>query len=124
MEQVEENLHAAEISAHGIFTTSEKKAIAGLRKNYRAGIAVPCTNCKYCMPCPHGVDIPANFEFFNHAHLYNDLPAAKFRYSIYLTPAQRSDKCIACKECEEKCPQEIKISTLMPKVSELLSPAK
>ena len=124
MEQVEENLHAAEISAHGIFTTSEKKAIAGLRKNYRAGIAVPCTNCKYCMPCPHGVDIPANFEFFNHAHLYNDLPAAKFRYSIYLTPAQRSDKCIACKECEEKCPQEIKISTLMPKVSELLMPVK
>lgn len=121
MEQVDENLRSAEGSAVNSFTTTEKKAIASLRKNYRAGIAVPCTNCKYCMPCPHGVEIPANFEFFNHAYLYNDLAAAKFRYSIYLTHSQRSDKCIACKECEDKCPQKIEISTWMPKVSEMLS---
>ncbi len=120
MEQVEQNLISAEGSSPDSFGTVEKKAIAGLRKNYRAGIAIPCTNCKYCMPCPHGVEIPVNFELFNHSHLYNDLPAARFRYSIYLTQAQRSDKCVACRECEEKCPQQIPISTWMPKVSELL----
>jgi predicted aldo/keto reductase-like oxidoreductase len=121
MEQVDENLRSADGSEVNSFATTEKKAIASLRKSYRAGIEVPCTNCKYCMPCPHGVEIPANFEFFNHAYLYNDLAAAKFRYSIYLTHLQRSDKCIACKECEDKCPQKIEISTWMPKVSELLS---
>ncbi|MBK9392169.1 MAG: aldo/keto reductase [Bacteroidetes bacterium] len=121
MEQVDENLLSADGSAVNSFTTTEKKAIAALRKSYRSGIAVPCTNCKYCMPCPHGVEIPANFEFFNHAYLYNDLAAAKFRYSIYLTPSQRSDKCIACKECEDKCPQKIEISSWMPKVTEMLS---
>jgi predicted aldo/keto reductase-like oxidoreductase len=120
MEQVEENLRAADGSSANSFGAAEKRAIAALRKKYREGIAVPCTNCKYCMPCPHGVDIPANFEFFNHAHLYNDLPAAKFRYSIYLTALQKSDKCTACKECEEKCPQQIQISSWMPKVTELL----
>jgi uncharacterized protein len=124
MEQVEENLRSADQSAADSFEVAEKKAIAGLRKNYRSGIAVPCTNCKYCMPCTHGVDIPANFEFFNHSYLYNDLAAAKFRYSIYLTPSQRSDKCTACRECEDKCPQQIPISTWMPKVSELLSPGE
>jgi predicted aldo/keto reductase-like oxidoreductase len=76
------------------------------------------------MPCPHGVEIPGNFEFFNHAYLYDDLAAAKFRYSIYLTLSQRSDKCIACRECEDKCPQQIQISSWMPKVSEMLSPGK
>jgi predicted aldo/keto reductase-like oxidoreductase len=121
MEQVDENLRSADGSAVNSFTATEKKAIASLRKNYRAGIAVPCTNCKYCMPCPQGVEIPANFEFFNHAYLYNDLAAAKFRYSIYLTHSQRSDKCIACKECEDKCPQKIEISSWMPKVTEMLT---
>jgi uncharacterized protein len=124
MEQVDENLLSADGSAVNSFEVADKKAIASLRKNYRAGIAVPCTNCKYCMPCPNGVEIPANFEFFNHAYLYDDLAAAKFRYSIYLTHSQRSDKCIACKECEEKCPQQIKISSWMPKISEMLSSGK
>jgi predicted aldo/keto reductase-like oxidoreductase len=122
MEQVDENLRSADGSAVKSFEVAEKKAIAALRKAYRSGIAVPCTNCKYCMPCPNGVEIPANFEFYNHAYLYDDLAAAKFRYSVYLSHSQRADKCIACRECEEKCPQQIQISSWMPKVSEMLSP--
>ena len=124
MEQVDENLRSADESAVNTFEVAEQKAIAALRKNYSSRIAVPCTNCKYCMPCPNGVDIPVNFQYFNHVYLYDDLAAAKFRYSFYLTLSERSDKCIACGECEEKCPQQIKISSWMPKISEMLSPGK
>ena len=75
------------------------------------------------MPCPHGVDIPGNFEIFNLAHLHDDLRDARNRYKIYLSDSERSDRCIACRECEEKCHQKILVSEWMPKVDELLSTA-
>jgi uncharacterized protein len=124
MEQVDENLRSADESAVNSFEVAEQKAIAVLRESYNTRIAVPCTNCKYCMPCPNGVDIPLNFQYFNHVSLYDDLAAAKFRYAFYLAVSERSDKCIACGECEDKCPQQIQISSWMPKVSEMLSPGK
>jgi predicted aldo/keto reductase-like oxidoreductase len=124
LEQVDENLLSADTSAVNIFDSHEKKIITALRKKYRTRLAVPCTNCKYCMPCPNGVDIPVNFELFNYAHLYEDIPVARFRYSIYLAQSLRSDKCIACKECEDKCPQKIQISSWMPKITEMLSSDK
>ena len=124
MEQVVENLRSADESAADSFKKAEHDAISALRKSFSSRIAVPCTNCKYCMPCPNGVDIPANFEFFNHAYLFDDFAGAKFRYSAYLNQSERSDNCISCGECEDKCPQQIQISSWMPKVTEMLAPGK
>lgn len=121
--QVEENLESARRSGINNLSALEKDVIINVRKKYRSRIAVPCTNCKYCMPCPHGVDIPGNFEIFNLAHLHDDLRDARNRYKIYLSDSERSDRCIACRECEEKCPQKITVSEWMPRISELLSPA-
>jgi predicted aldo/keto reductase-like oxidoreductase len=121
--QVEENLESARRSGINNLSALEKDVIINVRKKYRSRIAVPCTNCKYCMPCPHGVDIPGNFEIFNLAHLHDDLRDARNRYKIYLSDSERSDRCIACRECEEKCPQKILVSEWMPKVDELLSTA-
>jgi uncharacterized protein len=119
--QVEENLNSAGKYGINSLDSLEKEAISSIRKKYRSRIAVPCTNCKYCMPCPHGVDIPGNFEYFNHAFLYDDMRGARFRYSFSLSESQRSDRCIACKECEEICPQKIAISSWMPKVSAMMT---
>jgi|WetSurSiteA1Bulk_404760.scaffolds.fasta_scaffold11694_2 uncharacterized protein len=118
--QVEENLNSARKYGINSLDYLEKAAISSIRKKYRSRIAVPCTNCKYCMPCPHGVDIPGNFEYFNHAFLYDDIQGARFRYSFSLSESQRSDRCAACKECEENCPQKIAISTWMPKVNAMM----
>ncbi len=122
LKQVEENLESARRSGINNLSDLDKEAISNVRKKYRSRIAVPCTNCKYCMPCPHGVDIPGNFEVFNLAHLHDDLRDARNRYKIYLSDSERSDRCIACRECEEKCPQKIPVSEWMPKINELLSP--
>jgi len=118
--QVEENLRAADRSRIGSFTPADQALIAEVREKYKARIAIPCTKCNYCMPCPNGLNIPANFEFFNYAHLYDNVADARYKYQVFLTDAQRASACIACGLCEELCPQKIPISEWMPKVSELL----
>ena len=92
-----------------------------MREKYRARTAIPCTKCGYCMPCPNGVNIPANFEIYNHVFLYDALNDARVRYKIFLTDAQRSSSCIDCGACSEVCPQHISISEWMPKITALLA---
>ncbi len=121
MEQVEENLQFANRSRVQSFGDAEQELIAQVREMYRARTAVPCTKCSYCMPCPNGVNIPTNFDFFNHAHLFDDVVGARFRYEVFLTPEQRSGSCIECGTCEDLCPQKIPISEWMPKVTALLA---
>jgi predicted aldo/keto reductase-like oxidoreductase len=120
MAQVEENLSFADHSRIGAFSPAEQALIAEVRDKYSKRIVIPCSKCNYCMPCPNGVWIPANFEFFNFAHLYDNVADAQFRYKIFLTEAQRASACIACGLCEEKCPQKIVISEQMAKVAALL----
>lgn len=119
--QVEENLVSANAARIGAFTAAEHEVIAEIRRRYQARTVVNCTRCGYCMPCPNGVKIPDNFEYFNYAHLYDDVAGARFRYSVFLAANERSGSCIECGECLEKCPQKILISEWMPKVTNLLA---
>jgi predicted aldo/keto reductase-like oxidoreductase len=121
MEQVEQNLVSADASRIGSFTDADQSLIAEARRLYTARTVIPCTRCGYCMPCPNGVDIPRNFDIFNYAHLFDDVPGGKFKYSVFLTEDQRSGSCIECHECEEKCPQKIAISDWMREVTALLA---
>ena len=120
MSQVEENLHSADRSRIWSFSPAELALIAEVKEKYSARIAIPCSKCNYCMPCPNGLNIPANFEFFNYAHLFDDVAGARYKYQIFLTEEQRSGACIDCGTCEGLCPQKIPISDWMPKVSALL----
>jgi hypothetical protein len=120
MAQVEENLSFADRSDVGSFSPAELALIAEVRDKFSKRIVIPCSKCNYCMPCPNGVWIPANFEFFNFAHLYENVADAQFRYKIFLTEAQRANACIACGICEGLCPQNIAISEQMAKVAALL----
>jgi predicted aldo/keto reductase-like oxidoreductase len=121
MTQVEENLRLADHSCVGAFSPADHALIAEVREKYSARIAIPCSKCNYCMPCPNGVQIPANFDFFNYAHLFDDLAGARFKYQIFLKEEQRSSACIACGICEGLCPQQIAISEQMAKVTALLA---
>jgi predicted aldo/keto reductase-like oxidoreductase len=121
MSQVEENLRIADNSRIGAFTAADHALIADVREKYSARIAIPCSKCNYCMPCPNGLQIPANFDFFNYAHLFDDLAGARFKYQVFLKEEQRSSACIACGICEGLCPQQIAISEQMAKVTALLA---
>ena len=120
MTQVEENLRLADASRIGSFTAADQALIAQARKIYSERIAIPCSKCSYCMPCPNGVNIPGNFDFYNYAKLYDDVEGARFRYGVFLKEDQRSNCCINCGICETECPQQIPIGEWMPKVAALL----
>ncbi len=69
-----------------------------------------CTGCGYCMPCPHGVDIPANFDLMNTHRIYGLLNYARAQYQGWRTDAKQTAAfCQECGECEPKCPQKIPI---------------
>jgi len=120
MDQLEENLRlAGQARAHG-FGTKDQAVIDRAREGYRARAAIPCTRCGYCMPCPHGVDVPANLELFNHASAFNDVETARLRYGFALEEQQRAGACQQCGCCDELCPQQIPIQQWMEKIDTLL----
>ena len=76
---------------------------------------MPCTGCRYCMPCPFGLDIPKNFRLLNTAHVYNVQAAQKEGYDAMDVTAKASH-CQKCGACKTKCPQHIDIPAEMEKV--------
>ncbi len=73
---------------------------------------VPCTACSYCIPCPHGVDIPGCFAAYNDKYLLN---TKDNRWKYMQTLGVMSKKpsyaslCTECGKCERHCPQNISI---------------
>ena len=121
MEQVKENIASAEASGSGSLTDQELAVVAEARDAYTELRPVSCTKCGYCMPCPNVVDIPINFEIYNSGMLFNNKRSSQFSYFRRIPEDTRAGSCVQCMECEEHCPQEIKISEWMPRMHEELS---
>jgi hypothetical protein len=122
MRHVEENLAGADRSGVDNLTDDEALLIDKAAGAYRELSPIPCTYCKYCMPCPNGVNIPGVFGIFNDATLYGDERRSQMLYQIRLTEDERAEKCEACGDCLDLCPQEIKIPEWMEKAHKLLVP--
>ena len=122
MQQVEENLVSADRSGVGTLNPEDLAIIEEVTGVYRSRTVIPCTACQYCMPCPHGVDIPHNFKVYNDGFMFNDEPGAKIAYTRFTAEGERAARCIQCRECEEKCPQRIVISEWMPQIDAALGP--
>ena len=77
-------------------------------RRLRRRIQNGCTGCRYCMPCPAGVDIPKSFQIWNNMSMYQN--AALTRRAWEGLEAQaRPDRCVGCGRCEEACPQHLSI---------------
>jgi len=117
--QVEENLSIAEAAGNSRLGADERPLYAEAAKEYERLRPVPCTACEYCLPCPNGVDIPANFRIFNEAKLYEQPESGNFRYN-QLKPEARASSCVACGVCLSKCPQHIAISDSLAEAAKAL----
>jgi predicted aldo/keto reductase-like oxidoreductase len=124
MEQVTENVGIAGRSGIGMLNSSELDLLDRIRETYKSLYPVPCTKCRYCMPCPNKVEIPAIFELFNDSMAFDVPDLGRFRYNSpfgALKEDQRADKCVECGQCEEACPQKIPIREWLKKVHQELS---
>jgi predicted aldo/keto reductase-like oxidoreductase len=124
MQHVEENVASADASGIGMLTEEELALVDRVRERYKELCPIPCTKCNYCMPCPNGVNIPRNFEIYNEGVMYDKPDNARTTYNRWFAEAERASACIQCRECEDKCPQNILISEWMPVVHQVLGEGK
>ena len=90
---------------------------------------IPCNDCKYCMPCPYGIDIPAILLHYNKcvnagevAASINDEGYRKARraylvsYDRAVPKLRQASRCIGCNQCMSHCPQSINIPRELHKI--------
>jgi len=116
MEQVIENIKVADSGTPDSLGKDELLMFEKMRNAMGGKIKADCTECRYCMPCASGVDIPDVLAALNKAVMWNDPNPWMSGYSII---KGKADKCIECKECEQVCPQELPISTFIKEAAVL-----
>jgi predicted aldo/keto reductase-like oxidoreductase len=121
LRHVEENLESANRSGVGTLSADELELVERVSAAYRSLSPIPCTDCKYCMPCPSGVAIPNVFRLFNDAKMYGDEEGARRSYNQFMKPESRADRCVECGQCETACPQQIQIIDWLKTVHTALS---
>jgi predicted aldo/keto reductase-like oxidoreductase len=116
LSQVKQNIEYAQMAKPYNLTKVDREFVSRIEKTFHEIISVDCSDCKYCMPCPSGVNIPLNFEFYNDLRFLSVAHAKKL-YEQWIKEENRAKKCTQCGLCEDKCPQQIKIITELKKVA-------
>ena len=124
LEMVEENCRTAATTEAGHLTEADRETLRRVTEAIREKEKVGCTGCRYCMPCPQGVDIPGTFLCYNTMYIEGK-HQGRFQYAqtVGLTrePAFAT-QCIGCGKCELHCPQEIPIRAKLKEADKALRP--
>ena len=121
---IEENLKIADEAYPNSLTEAELQLVKRVEQKYRELMKTGCTGCRYCLPCPSGVDIPGCFEIYDNFYLSDDEKEAKLMYAAKPGGIIRGDvtgyasQCVQCGQCVEKCPQHLDIPSLLEDVAE------
>lgn len=98
---------------------------------------IPCNDCKYCMPCPYGIDIPAVLLHYNKCVNEGNVPkdrqdprymearrAFLIGYDRSVPKLRQASHCIGCNQCMEHCPQRINIPRQLRRIDEFVEKLK
>ena len=124
LEMVEANCRTASDARAGSLTAEDFETLEKVKRAIREKEKVGCTGCRYCMPCPKGVDIPGIFRCYNAMFTESKSGGrSQFIQTVGLTrePAFAS-QCIRCGKCEQHCPQSIPIREKLQEADRALRP--
>ena len=118
-------------------TDEEKEFLYGVAEEIVGYNTIPCNDCKYCMPCPYGIDIPGVLTHYNKCIAEgnltrdrNDPDYARARrafligYDRSVPKLRQADHCIGCGHCVRHCPQRIQIPKEMERINNYVEALK
>lgn len=118
-------------------SAEEDKFLEDIANKLVALQTIPCNDCKYCMPCPYGIDIPAIFVHYNkcikEGNLVRDEKDGAYKrarkaflvgYDRSVPRLRQAQLCIGCGQCEGHCPQRIKIPQELARIDEFVEKLK
>lgn len=98
---------------------------------------IPCNDCKYCMPCPYGLDIPAILLHYNKCLNEGNIPESSqdknyrearraylIGYDRSVPKLRQASHCIGCGQCSPHCPQRIDIPKELHRIDEYVEKLK
>ena len=124
VEMVEENVRVASQAGPGELTKEDLAVVDQIRQIIREKEKVGCTGCRYCMPCPKGVDIPGNFYYYNLMYMEKK-SSARFEFAQNMGMRKEpgfASQCVGCGKCEMHCPQHINIREKLKEADHDLRP--
>ena len=108
--QLTENVRVADATEAGGLTAEHLKVYEAARATMLARMEADCSACRYCQPCPHGVEIPELLAALNAAAMWETKDAW---LTGYTRVSGKPDMCTECGKCEELCPQDLPIRKLL-----------
>ncbi|MBR3345654.1 MAG: aldo/keto reductase [Solobacterium sp.] len=123
-EMVLENCRTASETPAGSLTADDFAVLEVVKEKIREKEKVGCTGCRYCMPCPKGVDIPGIFRCYNAMYTESKREGRfQFAQTVGLTKEPAfATQCIQCGKCEQHCPQSLPIREKLKEADKALRP--
>ena len=124
LQMVEENCRTASEAEPGHLTEEDFEVLEKVKEIIREREKVGCTGCRYCMPCPKGVDIPGIFRCYNAMFTESkSLGRFQFAQTVGLTKEPAfATQCVQCGKCEQHCPQGLPIREKLKEADKALRP--
>ena len=122
IDMVKENTSFADKGKVGELTKEDLALLKEVVSLINEKMKVPCTGCRYCMPCPRKVDIPGTFSAYNKYYTDSKIVALKeyIMCTLLRKDATSASNCIKCGNCEMHCPQKIEIRKELKNASKKL----
>ena len=125
-DMVNENISIASDAQPRHLTEEDMEIVEQIKQIIREREKVGCTGCRYCMPCPKGVDIPGNFYYYNLMYMEKK-SSARFEFAQNMGLRKEpgfASQCIGCGKCEKHCPQHINIREKLKEADRDLRPLR
>lgn len=115
-QQLDENIRIFDSLTVGGLTDADKAFVKQIKETYLARVPIGCTGCRYCVPCPNDVKIPAVFHAYNENAMLGQDWKHNWNYGNLVKDGADASKCVGCGACEAQCPQSLPIIELLSRI--------